>query len=48
MSQLILILLLSVILLKPKDIELLIKTSTKIIIKINKYINQIKNDLFKI
>ncbi len=48
MSQFILILLLSVILLKPKDIELLIKTSTKIIIKINKYINQIKNDLFKI
>lgn len=48
MSQIVLILLLCVLLLKPKDIEFLIKTLTNIIIKANKYINQIKNDLFKI
>lgn len=48
MSQLIVIVLLCVLLLKPKDIAFLIKNITNIIIKANKYINQIKDDLFKI
>ncbi|HIH2762924.1 MAG TPA: hypothetical protein ACYCDA_01160 [Candidatus Azoamicus sp.] len=48
MAELTLILLLCVILLKPKDIEFLIKNITQIILKVNKYITQIKKDLFNL
>lgn len=48
MSELILILLLCIILLKPKDITFLIKNITQIILKINIYINQIKKDFFNL
>ncbi|CAB3976425.1 Uncharacterised protein [Candidatus Azoamicus ciliaticola] len=48
MAELAIILLLCVILLKPKDIEFLIKNITQIILKINKYINQIKKDLLNL
>lgn len=48
MTELAIILLLCVILLKPKDIEFLIKNIAQIILKLNKYINQIKKDLFNL
>lgn len=46
--ELLLIVVLSIILLKPNDIEFLLKTISNIIIKINKYIYEIKNDLLKL
>lgn len=47
MSELILIIILGIIFLKPKDIEYLAKNLTIVLIKINKYITQIKNDFLK-
>lgn len=48
MSEIIVILVLFIILLNPKDIEFLIKNVTNIIIKINKYVYQIKKDFLKL
>lgn len=48
MAELIVILALCVILLKPKDIEVIIKNITHIILKINKYIHQIKKDFLNL
>lgn len=48
MAELLLILVLCIILLKPKDIEFIIKTITTVIIKINKYVHQFKKDFFNL
>lgn len=45
-SELMLILILSVILLKPNEIESILKNIVFIIVKINKYIHEIKKNLF--
>lgn len=47
LSEIIIILLLCIIFLKPKEIEILSKNISYIIININKYINSTKEHLIK-
>ncbi len=44
--ELLLIMMLCIILLKPNDIELIVKSIGTMLIKANKYINEIKKTLF--
>lgn len=47
LSEIILILLLCILLLKPKDIQNIIKNISTLIININKYINIFKEQIIK-